>query len=449
MYIAKILKSTLFIIKNNRGENLMVKYKEILGLFCVYVALILVALYISLFFIPDMIVYITFITQAGAAFISIVVFSFYLRSWKILEIFTNISNLLNENSNWELMQKSFDRALRLKPLKNERTTKYLVFLVTSASLLIIISITINLIMSVGIAYYIIPVFFTIFLVIIGLISKVSENPAKKLINWINDSNKSLIDEYNRLRQFKIEGTSDYFNNISSNLSNLSTQLQNFENPISKNIRINSIFNYLSSLRTNFEIIFKIIQDVYEIRGKLMTLMALILELRKNQVLNFIQLDQIKKKEIEVERLKNIEQKEAKFKTLEKLIEESFSKRSKEITETVKNQFDNLGETWNEKISEFQQKISQVYDINYKKFGTLNEELKDHYQTLQSKATSLFFEKFYQGLIQSTHEKRSIEKYFEEFLFVADIFFSETIDKLDRAQLTPIMEKLCLIHESMN
>jgi len=426
----------------------MAKYKRILILYCVYLALVLVAVYFSLFLISDLIVFIIFITQVGAAFISIVVFSFYLRAWKILNIFTDISNLLNENSNWELMQNFFYRALRLKSSKDKNPSRISIFLVILGSLLIIISITMNFMISIGIIYYIIPGFYAIFLVIIILISKVSENPTKKLINWVYDSNKSLNDEFNRLRQFKIEGTSNYFDIVNSYLSNLSKQLQNFEIPISKIILNNSILNSLSSLKKNLKTIYSLIQDIYEIRGKLMNLMSLILELRKNQVLKFNQLDQIKKKEIEVERLKIIEQKETKFQTLENAIEESFSKRSKEFTENIGDQFDNLGKTWNEKIFEFEQKISQVYEANYQRYGTLNDELKENYQKLQSKATSLFFEKFYQGLIQSLNEERSIEKYFEEFLFVADIFFSEAIANLDRAQLPPIMEKLCLIYETM-
>ena len=460
MYIAKILKNTLFIIKNNYGENLMVKYKDVLLLFFVYLALSLVGLYTSLIFIPNLI-YITFISQAGAIFISLIVFSIYLKAWKNLEIFTNLINLLNENSNWELIQKPIFQALRLKASKNEKTSRILLFLVITSFLLIIISFTMNLIMLVKISYYIIPVFFTIFLVILNLISKISENPSKKLISWIYNSYRSLDDEYLRLKQFKVEGTEDYFNKISSNLSNLSNLIIPLQDFVSSapTLPKNNVLNSLFSLQGNFKNIHKLIQDIYEIRGKLITLMTVILELRQNQVLRFNQLDQMKKSEVEIERLKNLEQKETSFKNLEKLlderkietenaIEETFSMRSKEITDSIQTQFDELKELWNGKISEFQQKISQVYTTNYQKFGTLNEELKDNYQTLQSKATSLFFEKFYQGLIESVAEERSIESYFEEFLFVADIFFSETISKLERTQLSTVMEKLCLIHESM-
>ena len=128
----------------------MVKYKGILLLFCVYVALVLVAIYFSLFLITDMIIFIIFITQVGAAFISIVVFSFYLRAWNIYRIFFDINNLLNENSNWDLMQKFFHRALRLKPTKDEIPSKLSLFLVILGSLLIIISIIMNFILSIGV-----------------------------------------------------------------------------------------------------------------------------------------------------------------------------------------------------------------------------------------------------------------------------------------------------------
>jgi len=184
-----------------------------------------------------------------------------------------------------------------------------------------------------------------------------------------------------------------------------------------------------------------IREIYKIRGMLVTLMSVLLELRKKQVIKYAQVEQIKQKEIELARLKTIAEREEKFVTLKKEIEYNTKK-------SIENDFNDLKKEWSDKINEFEQKISKIYDTNYQRFGTLNDELKGNYTKLQTKTTNLFFEKIYQEMMKPIHNGSSIDTFFEEFMFIADTFFMDTLDTLDINQKEPIMEKLCKIHESM-
>ena len=425
----------------------MIRYKGIFIIFCSYIIISVLTIYFSIFSIFEMNRILTFFSQVSACLISILVFAQYLRMFRIFYKFLDLSIKLNNNENWDEINESYKPLLKLKSHNFMRSFNFSRGLMGLILVLITISIVENLLIIREIKIYSIPVMILIFFIILRVLTNTSKAPEKNIIKWIYDSNTLLNNEFNRLTQFKVEGSSDYFKFVEEDLSKLSAEIDNFGKTQKLDIK-NKVLTNLRFLNENSPIIFHLIRSIYEIRGKILTLMSFILELRQKQLIKFQQVEQIKKDELEAKRLRNIEKKEEKFITLENRIDESFKTKSETLSKDVEMQIKDLGNKWEEKISEFNKKISQTYDSNYQRFGQLNEELKENFQKLQSKMTSLFFEKVYQSFTTTLQDEKSIKSYYDEFVFIAELFFNDILDSFENSKLEPIMEKLCMIYESM-
>lgn len=424
----------------------MVKYKSSVYLLGLYFVLIIVSAYFLFFYNSETSIVII-IMQISSAILSIITFSFYIKELKILGICQNLKILLYDNSKWENIEKLTNTLLQLKITAKKKLVKLIRYSITVCSTLIVFSLGLNLLLINDITFYIIPVLFVIFLNILVISSKLSDNPVRVIIDWIFVSCKSIKNEFNQLSQFRINESDGYFEIINIQTNKLLNQLKELGE-----LPEDSFMQTLDYIKDNINRISIMIREIYKIRGMLVTLMSVLLELRKKQVIKYAQVEQIKQKEIELTRLKTIDEREEKFVTLKKEIEyntkKSIENDSKEMINTFNHQFNDLKKEWSDKINEFEQKISKKYDTNYQRFGTLNDELKGNYTKLQTKTTNLFFEKIYQEMMKPIHNGSSIDTFFEEFMFIADTFFMDTLDTLDINQKEPIMEKLCKIHESM-
>lgn len=424
----------------------MVKYKSSVYLLGLYFVLIIVSAYF-LFFSNSETSIVIIIMQISSAILSIITFSFYIKELKILGICQNLKILLYDNSKWENIEKLTNTLLQLKITAKKKLVKLIRYSITVCSALIVFSLGLNLLLINDITFYIIPVLFVIFLNILVISSKLSDNPVRVIIDWIFESCKSIKNEFNQLSQFRINESDGYFEIINIQTNKLLNQLKEVGE-----LPEDSFMQTLDYIKDNINRISIMIREIYKIRGMLVTLMSVLLELRKKQVIKYAQVEQIKQKEIELTRLKTIDEREEKFVTLKKEIEyntkKSIENDSKEMKNTFNHQFNDLKKEWSDKINEFEQKISKTYETNYQRFGTLNDELKGNYTKLQTKTTNLFFEKIYQEMMKPIHNGSSIDTFFEEFMFIADTFFMDTLDTLDINQKEPIMEKLCKIHESM-
>ncbi|MHA1460968.1 MAG: hypothetical protein ACTSO8_05755 [Promethearchaeota archaeon] len=412
----------------------MVKYKSSVYLLSLYFVLIIISAYFLFFYNSETSIVII-IMQISSAILSIIAFSFYIKELKILGICQNLKILLNDNSKWENIEKLTNEVLQLKKIAKKNLIKLIRYSITVCSILIVLSLALNLLIN-DITFYIIPALFIIFLNILVFSSKLSDNPVRVIIDWISESCKSIKNEFNQLSQFKINESDGYFEIINIQTNKLLNQLKELGE-----LSEGSLMKTLDYIKDNINRISIMIREIYEIRGMLVTLMSVLLELRKKQVIKYAQVEQIKQKEIELARLKTIEEREEKFVALKKEIEYNTKK-------SIENDFNDLKKEWSDKINEFEQKISKTYDTNYQRFGTLNDELKGNYTKLQTKTTNLFFEKIYQEMMKPIHNGSSIDMFFEEFMFIADTFFMDTLDALNLNQKEPIMEKLCKIHESM-
>lgn len=424
----------------------MVKYKSSVYLLGLYFVLIIVSAYF-LFFSNSETSIVIIIMQISSAILSIITFSFYIKELKILGICQNLKILLYDNSKWENIEKLTNTLLQLKITAKKKLVKLIRYSITVCSTLIVFSLGLNLLLINDITFYIIPVLFVIFLNILVISSKLSDNPVRVIIDWIFESCQSIKNEFNQLSQFRINESDGYFEIINIQTNKLLNQLKELGE-----LPEDSFMQTLDYIKDNINRISIMIREIYKIRGMLVTLMSVLLELRKKQVIKYAQVEQIKQKEIELTRLKTIDEREEKFVTLKKEIEyntkKSIENDSKEMINTFNHQFNDLKKEWSDKINEFEQKISKTYDTNYQRFGTLNDELKGNYTKLQTKTTNLFFEKIYQEMMKPIHNGSSIDMFFEEFMFIADTFFMDTLDTLDINQKEPIMERLCKIHESM-
>lgn len=429
------IKSISYTINNKNGELEMVKYKSSVYLLGIYFVLIIVSAYFLFFYNSETSIVII-IMQISSAILSIITFSFYIKELKILGICQNLKILLYENSKWENVEKLTNKVLQLKITAKKNLIKLMLYPITVCSILIVISLGLNLLLINDITFYIIPALFIIFLNILIFNSKISDNSVRVIIDWISESCKSIENEFNQLSQFRINESDGYFEIINIQTNKLLNQLKELGE-----LPEDNFLNILNYLKDNINRISIMIREIYKIRGMLVTLMPVLLELRKKQIIKYAQVEQIKQKEIELARLKTIEEREQKFVALKKEIEYNTKK-------SIENDFNDLKKEWSDKLNEFEQKISKTYDINYQRFGTLNDELKGNYAKLQTKTTNLFFEKIYQEMMKPIHNGSSIDKFFEEFMFIADTFFMDTLDTLDVNQKEPIMEKLCKIHESM-
>jgi len=422
----------------------MLKYKNLIYQLGLYFVLIIGTSYFLFSSNSDIVI---IIMQISSAIISIITFSIYTKEMKILGVCQNMKILLYDNSKWENIEKLTKDVLQLKLITKKKLVKIIRYSITICSILIIFSLGLNLLLINDITFYIIPALFIIFLNIITINSKLSGNPVRLILEWIFESCESIKNEFNQLSQYRIYESDGYFEIINIQTNNLLNQLKELGE-----FSENSLMNTLDYIKNNINRISIMIREIYKIRGMLVTLMSVLLELRKKQVIKHAQLEQIKQKEIELARLKIIDKREEKFVTLKKDIEyntqKSIENDSKEMITTFNHQFNDLKKEWSDKINVFEQKISKTYDTNYQRFGTLNDELKENYAKLQTKTTNLFFEKIYQEMMKPIHNGSSIDTFFEEFMFIADTFFMETLDSLDTNQLEPIMEKLCKIHKSM-
>jgi len=425
----------------------MLKYKNLIYQLGLYFVLIIGTTYFLFSSNSDIISIVIIIMQISSAIISIITFSIYTKEMKILGVCQNMKILLYDNSKWENIEKLTKDVLQLKLITKKKLVKIIRYSITICSILIIFSLGLNLLLINDITFYIIPALFIIFLNIITINSKLSGNPVRLILEWIFESCESIKNEFNQLSQYRIYESDGYFEIINIQTNNLLNQLKELGE-----FSENSLMNTLDYIKNNINRISIMIREIYKIRGMLVTLMSVLLELRKKQVIKHAQLEQIKQKEIELARLKIIDKREEKFVTLKKDIEyntqKSIENDSKEMITTFNHQFNDLKKEWSDKINIFEQKISKTYDTNYQRFGTLNDELKENYAKLQTKTTNLFFEKIYQEMMKPIHNGSSIDTFFEEFMFIADTFFMETLDSLDTNQLEPIMEKLCKIHKSM-
>jgi len=425
----------------------MLKYKNLIYQLGLYFVLIIGTTYFLFSSNSDIISIVIIIMQISSAIISIITFSIYTKEMKILGVCQNMKILLYDNSKWENIEKLTKDVLELKLINKKKLIKIIRYSITICSILIIFSLGLNLLLINDITFYIIPALFIIFLNIITINSKLSGNPVRLILEWIFESCESIKNEFNQLSQYRIYESDGYFEIINIQTNNLLNQLKELGE-----FSENSLMNTLDYIKNNINRISIMIREIYKIRGMLVTLMSVLLELRKKQVIKHAQLEQIKQKEIELARLKIIDKREEKFVTLKKDIEyntqKSIENDSKEMITTFNHQFNDLKKEWSDKINIFEQKISKTYDTNYQRFGTLNDELKENYAKLQTKTTNLFFEKIYQEMMKPIHNGSSIDTFFEEFMFIADTFFMETLDSLDTNQLEPIMEKLCKIHKSM-
>jgi len=428
------IKSFSYTINNKNGGLEMVKYKSSVYLLSLYFVLIIISAYFLIFYNSETSIVII-IMQISSAILSIIAFSFYIKELKILGICQNLKILLNDNSKWENIEKLTNEVLQLKKIAKKNLIKLIRYSITVCSILIVLSLALNLLIN-DITFYIIPALFIIFLNILVFSSKLSDNPVRVIIDWISESCKSIKNEFNQLSQFKINESDGYFEIINIQTNKLLNQLKELGE-----LSEGSLMKTLDYIKDNINRISIMIREIYEIRGMLVTLMSVLLELRKKQVIKYAQVEQIKQKEIELARLKTIEEREEKFVALKKEIEYNTKK-------SIENDFNDLKKEWSDKINEFEQKISKTYDTNYQRFGTLNDELKGNYTKLQTKTTNLFFEKIYQEMMKPIHNGSSIDMFFEEFMFIADTFFMDTLDALNLNQKEPIMEKLCKIHESM-
>jgi len=428
------IKSFSYTINNKNGGLEMVKYKSSVYLLSLYFVLIIISAYFLFFYNSETSIVII-IMQISSAILSIIAFSFYIKELKILGICQNLKILLNDNSKWENIEKLTNEVLQLKKIAKKNLIKLIRYSITVCSILIVLSLALNLLIN-DITFYIIPALFIIFLNILVFSSKLSDNPVRVIIDWISESCKSIKNEFNQLSQFKINESDGYFEIINIQTNKLLNQLKELGE-----LSEGSLMKTLDYIKDNINRISIMIREIYEIRGMLVTLMSVLLELRKKQVIKYAQVEQIKQKEIELARLKTIEEREEKFVALKKEIEYNTKK-------SIENDFNDLKKEWSDKINEFEQKISKTYDTNYQRFGTLNDELKGNYTKLQTKTTNLFFEKIYQEMMKPIHNGSSIDMFFEEFMFIADTFFMDTLDALNLNQKEPIMEKLCKIHESM-
>lgn len=413
----------------------MVKYKSSVYLLGLYFVLIIVSAYVLFFYISETSIVIIII-QISSAILSIITFSFYIKELKILGICQNLMILLYDNSKWENIEKLTNIVLQLKITAKKNLIKLIRYSIILCSILIVLSLGLNLLLINDITFYIIPALFIIFLNILVFSSKLSDNPVRIIINWISESCKSIKNEFNQLSQFRINESDGYFEIIDIQTNKLLNQLKELGE-----LSEDSFMKTLDYIKDNINRISSMIREIYNIRGMLVTLMSVLLELRKKQVIKYAQVEQIKQTEIELTRLKTIEEREEKFSALKKEIEYN-------TKNSIENDFNDLKKEWSDKINEFEQKISKTYDTNYQRFGTLNDELKGNYEKLQTKTTNLFFEKIYQEMMKPIHNGSSIDTFFEEFMFIADTFFMDTLDTLDINQKEPIMEKLCKIHESM-
>lgn len=428
------MKSFSYTINNKNGGLEMVKYKSSVYLLGLYFILIIISAYFLFFYNSETSIVII-IMQISSAILFIITFSFYIKELKILGICQNLKILLYDNSKWENIEKLTNEVLQLKKIAKKNLIKLIRYSITVCSILIVLSLALNLLIN-DITFYIIPALFIIFLNILIFSSKLSDNPVRVIIDWISESCKSIKNEFNQLSQFKINESDGYFEIINIQTNKLLNQLKELGE-----LSEDSFIKTLDYIKDNINRISIMIREIYEIRGMLVTLMSVLLELRKKQVIKYAQVEQIKQKEIELARLKTIEEREEKFVALKKEIEYNTKK-------SIENDFNDLKKEWSDKINEFEQKISKTYNTNYQRFGTLNDELKGNYTKLQTKTTNLFFEKIYQEMMKPIHNESSIDMFFEEFMFIADTFFMDTLDTLDINQKEPIMEKLCKIHESM-
>jgi len=202
----------------------MVKYKSSVYLLGLYFVLIIVSAYFLFFYNSETSIVII-IMQISSAILSIITFSFYIKELKILGICRNLKILLYDNSKWENIEKLTNDLLQLKITTKKKLIKLIRYSITICSTLIVFSLGLNLLLINDITFYVIPVLFVIFLNILVISSKLSDNPVRVIIDWISESCESIKNEFNQLSQFRIYESDGYFEIINIQTNKLINQLK--------------------------------------------------------------------------------------------------------------------------------------------------------------------------------------------------------------------------------